>query len=183
MGRRRSLSAVRYAATVDTTPRTLSSAQTFLMKVIFPPFWIGGFALATITLFLSPGSWHDARGGALDPDTKWFFLLATIVGGGFIWWSCVRLKRVRMDDKALYISNYSTEIAVPLVNVAQVSENRWINIHPVTIEFHAGTEFGSRVVFMPKVRWFAFWSSHPVVEEIRAAVRRATGQAPDGVAA
>src|SRR5881409_246355 len=101
-----------------------------------------------------------SHGGALDPDTKWFFLFATIVGGGFIWWSCIRLKRVRMDDKALDISNYSTEIAVPLVNVAQVSENRWVNIHPVTIEFHAATEFGSRVVFMPKVRWFAFWSSH-----------------------
>src|SRR5207245_9456382 len=87
VGRRRSLSAVRYAATVDTTPRTLSSAQTFLMKVIFPPFWIGGFALATITLFLSPGSWHDARGGALDPDTTWFLLFATLVAGGFICWS------------------------------------------------------------------------------------------------
>ncbi len=164
---------------MDTTPRTLSSAQTFFMKVIFPPIWIGGFALATATLFLSPASWHDATGGPMDPDTKWFFLFATIVGGGFIWWSCIRLKRVRMDDKAFYISNYSTEIAVPLVNVAQVSENRWVNIHPVTIEFHAATG----VVFMPKVRWFAFWSSHPVVEEIRAAVRRATGRAPDGVAA
>src|SRR5436309_12832947 len=92
---------------------------------------------------------------SLDPDTKWFFLLATIVGGGFIWWSCVRLKRVRMDDKALYISNYSTEIAVPWVNVAQVSANRWINIHPVTTEFHAGTEFASRLVSMPHVRSFA----------------------------
>lgn len=150
------------------------------MKIIFPPLWIGGFALGTVALFLSPASWHDANGGPLDPDTKWFFLLATLVGGGFIWWSCIRLKRVRMDDRALYISNYSTEISVPLVNVAQVSENRWVNIHPVTIQFHAVTEFGSQVVFMPKTRWFAFWSSHPVVEEIRAAVQGATGRAPDG---
>ena len=164
-------------ATMDTTPRTLSSAQTFILKVIFPPLWIGGFALGTAGLFLSPGSWHDARGGTLDPETKWIFLLATIVGTVFIWWSCIRLKRVRMDDKMLYISNYSSEIAVPLVNVAQVSENRWVNIHPITIEFHADTEFGSRVVFMPKVRWFALWSPHPVVEEIRGAVNRATGRA------
>ena len=82
-----------------------------------------------------------------------------------------------MRLEALCISNYSSEIAVPLVNVAQVSENRWVNIHPITIEFHADTEFGSRVVFMPKVRWFAFWSPHPVVEEIRGAVDRATGRA------
>ena len=168
---------------MDMTPRTLSSAQTFVMKVIFPPLWIGGFALGTASLFLSAGFWHDPSGAPPDPEVKWVFLFATIAGTWFIWWSCIRLKNVRMDDKALYISNYSTEIAVPLANVGQVSENRWVNIHPITIEFHADTEFGSRVVFMPKVRWFGFWSSHPVVQEIRAAVNRATGRAPDGVAA
>ena len=81
-----------------------------------------------------------------------------------------------MDDQALYISNYSKEIVVPLANVADVSENRWVNTHPVTIQFHSETEFGTHVKFMPKVRWFGGWSSHPVVEEIRMAVNRATGQ-------
>jgi hypothetical protein len=95
----------------------------------------------------------------------------------------MRLKRVRIDDKVLYVSNYVTEIAVPLVNVAEVRENRWVNIHAITIQFHSATEFGSRIVFMPKARWFGFWSSHPVVAEIRAAVNRATGRAPDGAAA
>ena len=164
---------------METSPRTLSSAQTFLMKVLFPPLWIGGFAIATAIFFLIPGLVHDAGGGPPDPDSKWFFLFATIAGTAFIWWLCIPLKRVRMDDRALYISNYSTEIAVPLRNVARVSENRWINIHPITIEFHAETEFGPRIVFMPKARWFAFWSSHPVVQEIRTAVDRATGRASD----
>ncbi|OLC37597.1 MAG: hypothetical protein AUH81_05950 [Candidatus Rokubacteria bacterium 13_1_40CM_4_69_5] len=104
------------------------------------------------------------------------FLLATIAGTVFIGRTCIPLKRVRMDDKALYISNYSTEIVVPLANVAEVTENRWLNIHPVTITFHSDTEFGPRVVFMPKRRWFAFWSSHPVVDEIRTTARRATGR-------
>jgi hypothetical protein len=88
-----------------------------------------------------------------------------------------------MDDRALYISNYVREIVVPLANVAEVSENRWINIHPVTLAFYTDTELGSRIVFMPKVRWFAFWSSHPVVEDIRRAVARATGRGPGEVAA
>jgi hypothetical protein len=157
-------------------PRTLSSAKTFIMKVIFPIIWIGGFAAGTASLFLSPDSWQGGDGGHPDADLKWFFLLATIVGTAFIWWFCIRLKRVRMDDRALYISNYSAEIIVPLANVAEVTENRWVNIHPVTIQFHSDTEFGTAVVFMPKTRWFAFWSSHPVVEEIRLAVNRATGR-------
>src|SRR5712692_151442 len=135
-----------------TDARTLSSSQTFIMKALFPPLWIGGFTLATLRLFIAPGIWHDESGGPVDPQLKWFFLFASVVGGLFMWWSCIRLKRVRMDERALYISNYSTEIVVPLANVAEVSENRWVNIHPVTITFHSDTEFGPRVVFMPKRR-------------------------------
>ena len=161
---------------MDSEPRTLSSAQTFVMKFVFPVVWIAGFAIATLTLFLSPSSWRDTDGGPPDAQVKWFFLFATLVGTAFIWWACVRLKRVRMDARALYISNFSTEIVVPLANVAEVTENRWVNSHPVTIRFHSYTEFGSQVTFMPKIRWFAFWSSHPVVEEIRRAVDRATGR-------
>jgi len=168
---------------MESSPRLLSSRQTFIMKVLFPILWIGGFAAATLSLFLSPDSWHRAGGGAADAETKWTFLVVTIVGALFIWWTCVRLKRVRMDDRALYISNYSKEIVVPLGNVAEVTENRWINIHPVSLVFHAETEFGSRIVFMPKVRWFAFWSSHPVVEDVRKAVARATDRGPGEAAA
>jgi hypothetical protein len=163
---------------MESSATLLSSRETFIMKVLFPIVWIGAFTAATVGLFLSPDSWHSAQGGAVDPETKWTFLTITIVGGVFIWWACIRLKRVRMDDHALYISNYAKEIVVPLANVAEVTENRWINIHPVTVVFHAETEFGSRIVFMPKVRWFAFWSSHPVVDDIRRAVARATGRGP-----
>lgn len=156
-------------------PRDLSSAQTVLMKTVFPILWIGAFTVATISLFLSPESWHGSDGPP-DSGLKWFFLIMTIVGTVFIWRTGMRLKRVRMDGKALYLSNFSNEIIVPLVNVAEVTENRWLNMHPVTIHFHSETEFGSQVTFMPRIRWFAFWSSHPVVEEIRLAVRRATGR-------
>ena len=84
----------------------------------------------------------------------------------------MRLKRVCLDDKAIYISNYLKEIRVPLKNVIGVSENRWINIHPVTLTFRDETHFGLSVVFMPTVR-FSFLSSHPVVSEIRMAVEQA----------
>ena len=158
---------------MDPEPRTLSSAQTFVMKFVFPVIWIGAFTVATLSLFLSPNSWHGADGAPPDPELKWFFLFAMLAGTAFIWWACVRLKRVRIDARALYISNYSTEMVVPLTNVAEVTENRWVNIHPVSIRFHSATEFGSQVTFMPKSRWFAFWSSHPVVDEIWRAVDQA----------
>ena len=55
-----------------------------------------------------------------------------------------------------------------------MSENRWINIHPVTLSFRRQTEFGRSVVFMPCLRWFSFLSSHPVVDELRTATGLAT---------
>ncbi|HWZ43614.1 MAG TPA: hypothetical protein VNW97_09050 [Candidatus Saccharimonadales bacterium] len=141
------------------------------MKIVFPIIWISGFTTGTVILFFF----------ASDPNIaflRWIFLFITAVGVPGIWWSCMRLKRVRMDDRALYVSNYKTEIIVPLSNVAEVTENRWINIHPVTIKFYSETGFGSQIVFMPKARPFGLWFSHPVVGEIRSAVARATGQNP-----
>ena len=154
---------------MDPQPTTVSSSQTFFIKCVFPPLWIGGFAAGTIAIFTSRIPLQTTNGAPADPALKWIFMLATIAGAAFIWWSCMRLKRVRMDYKALYISNYTKEITVPLRDVAEVTENRWVNIHPVTIHFHSVTEFGESIVFMPKTRIFVFWSSHPVVEEIQQA--------------
>ena len=63
----------------------------------------------------------------------------------------MRLKRVAISGHSLAISNYLATIQVPLREVARVTENRWINIHPVTLHFRKPTAFGTSVVFMPKV--------------------------------
>lgn len=160
---------IKLSAMTGQSPATLSSLQTFYMKFVLPIIWISAFATGTVALFVSPDPNPDAA------FVKWLFPAFTVVGTVFLWRTCMRLKRVRMDDRALYISNYSTEIVVPLRDIAEVTENRWINIHPVTVKFHRATEFGSQIVFMPKARWFGFWSSHPVVGQIRDAVSRAAG--------
>lgn len=154
--------------------RTISSAQTFLIKVILPVVWIGGFSAATIFLFAG----GSGERGAPDPSLKWTFLLVTLLGTALFYWSCIPLKRVELDDSALYVSNYRTDITVPLRDVESITENRWINVHPVTIHLVRDTEFGSRIVFMPTRRWFAFFSSHPIVAELRAAVARSRGEPP-----
>jgi len=154
--------------------RTLSSVQTFWMKVVFPVLWIGGFAVGTTAMFLA-GEWlHDRAGHQPPSEMKWIFLLATVAGSAFIYWCCVRLKRVSLDGSSLVISNYLKEIVVPLRELKSVSEIRWINIHPVTLSFRRETAFGKSVVFMPRMRWFSFLSSHPVVDELRAAAGLAT---------
>ena len=149
-------------------PRTLSSAHTFLMKVIFPLVWINGFGAGTLALWL--GAMHGAASDSAQPEMKWQFLVAWVAGSAFILWGCAGLKRVRVDREFLYVSNYRREIAVPLSSIEAVAENRWINIHPVTLHFRAPTEFGQKITFMPTARLFG-WRSHPVVEELRCAAR------------
>lgn len=134
------------------------------MKVIFPALWISMWGLGTLMMFLG-----GSRGGGAPP--KWIFLFGWIVGSAFIYWSCIRLKEVSADDNYLYVSNYLKEIPIPLSEVSDVTENVWLNIHPVTIHLKTPSEFGDRFVFMPKVRFFAFLSSHPVVDELKELAR------------
>ena len=151
-------------------PRTISSAQTFVMKFVFPVIWIGGFGFGTARLFRTGDSFGHRPP---PPDLKWMFLAGLVVGSVCIYWWGVRLMRVVMTDRELRISNYLREILVPLSDVGEVSENRWVNVHPVTVQFLRRTDFGQRIVFMPKVRPFALFSSHPIVAELRAAIERA----------
>lgn len=148
---------------MDASMRTLSSAQTFLMKVVFPVVWITGFGLGTLVLWV--GAMHGSNGESPPYNDKWWFLIAWIAGSTFLLWGCARLKKVRMGGGHLYVSNYWREIKVPVAAIASVTENRWTNIHPVTIHFRVRTEFGQRIIFMPSVRLLP-WASHPVVQEL-----------------
>ena len=85
------------------------------------------------------------------------FLFGWIVGCVFIYWICIRLKEVSVDDDFLYVSNYRKEIAIPLSEIYDVTENVWVNIHPVTIHLRSPSEFGDKIVFMPTTRFFAFF--------------------------
>lgn len=159
--------------------RTLSSRQTFLMKVVFPLVWSSAFATGTIAMFLTDTrstqgnldrSASRLRTGPTPPEMKWGFLAMTLAGTALLYWGGMRLKRVAISGRSFVISNYLTTIQVPLSELDRVTENRWLNTHPVTLHFRRPTAFGTSVVFMPKIRWFGLFSSHPVVEDIRAAV-------------
>jgi hypothetical protein len=162
--------------------RTLSSAQTFVMKFISPAACLGGSAAGYMLMFTS-GKFPGLAAIPLAAEMKWLFLGATVLGGILVYWFCMRLKRVALDDRWLYISNYLREIRVPLENVAGVSENRWLNTHPITVAFRQDTDFGSQIIFMPKARWLTYLSAHPVVEELEAAVRQVRGLPPEQPAA
>jgi hypothetical protein len=136
----------------------LSSRMTFFSKIVMPTVWVCVFGAVTAAVWMIDGT---------PAQMRLLFLLAFVVGAVSFWLFCVPLKQVRVDGGNLYVSNFRQEIAVPLAAIARVSENRWVNIHPVTIYLRTETAFGSKIMFMPKQRLAFTWTSHPVVNEIR----------------
>lgn len=144
----------------------LSSAWTFPTKFVLPVVWISGFGVGTVSLWLD--AFHG-KGNELPPSAmKFVFLGVLITGSALILWICAGLKRVRADERQLYVSNYLREICIPFSGVRDVSQNRWLNIRPITIYFRDVTEFGDRVMFMPKQRFgILFWRADPEVDELK----------------
>jgi hypothetical protein len=142
----------------------LSSWQTFLMKFTLPVLWIGGVGLLLLAMFLVPESF---RGGSPPFLGKLAFVVVFIGGVAALWHYVVPLKRVRTDGEALYVSNYLQEVRLPLSDVSDVQECRWMNFRPVAITLRRPTVFGTKIVFVPR-GWIPPWRPHPVAEAIRA---------------
>ena len=100
----------------------------------------------------------------------------TLLGALFFYWSCMRLKRVRLRGDILLISNFETEIEVPLGDVERVSGSLLVNPELVWLRFRRSTEFGTKVVLMPPIRFFHGFTRHPLVEELQEMLYAVSGK-------
>jgi hypothetical protein len=101
-------------------------------------------------------------------QVKFVFLGMWVLGSTFILWANAGLKRVRIDGRQLFVSNFVREIRIPFSAIVDVRQNRWLNSRPITIYFRDVTEFGDRATFMPKWRIrILFWRIDPVVDELK----------------
>jgi len=145
--------------------RTLSSASTFLAKFVLPAVWITGFGFGTVQLWL--GNLVDGHNALPPSQMKFVFLGVFVLGTSFILWTSAGLKRVRMDERQLYVSNYFREISVPFGEIIDVTQNRWINSRPIPIHFRDATAFGGKATFVPKWGIRFFWREDAVVSELK----------------
>lgn len=139
--------------------RKLSAGLTFLAKIIMPGLWI--FAWSVITLMMFVG--FDER----TQPPGFLFFAAGIGSIALLYFTVMKYMKVSTDDRFLYVSNYLKEIAIPLSNIADVTEIVWLRGHPVTIHLKTPSEFGSKITFMPKSQGFKFFQPHPVVGELK----------------
>lgn len=153
--------------------RTLSSGQTFMMKWIFTPFWIIAFGIATIAIWNGEIS---APPEADDPiPVRWMFLISWIVGATVSYLTVGRVKRVRADDKQLWISNYLREIVVPLSDVTEVRHYWWISPSQGVAHLRRDYGFGDKIHIMLRGRFYLPWRGHPDVMWLREAAQKAGG--------
>lgn len=145
---------------IDIMRRTISSPFTAIMKIIFPAVWVPLFGLGVLLAFFGTGKNGTGYEG-------YYVLAAWVAGIVFIFWYGVRLKYVSVDENNLYVSNFLREIPIPLADIYNVTENIWLNIHPVTIHLKTPSAFGRKIMFMPTTGnpWY---TPHPIVEELKS---------------
>jgi hypothetical protein len=151
--------------------RTYSSPLTVFWKFIFPALLIGGWSYGTVQWL---GEFRNRDGPAHSSGEIWLAIVSSAaLVACYVWWA-KRLKRVEADDHALYISNYITEIRVPLSELTAVSERRSGKHFTLSIELRNPSAFGKRIVFRPRPR--LYWSGiHPVARELHALCEKAEG--------
>lgn len=91
---------------------------------------------------------------------------------GFYWvWQCACLKRVEIDDTSLYVSNYRTEVQIPLSEITALREtgSYWFTI---IVTFRNKTRFGRAIVFRPRHRSYRS-GPHPTTRQISELVETA----------
>ena len=146
--------------------RTLSSEWTFFYKFVSPVLWGGLFAYMILVMFAVTGSFNFA-------GTFQFaiLLVVTVLACGWWFWTSVRLKKVTLKDDLLLISNFRKQIEIPLRDIERVSGSILMNPELVWLHLTSPTEFGSKIVFMAKFRFFSGFTRHPVVEELERLIR------------
>ncbi len=161
--------------------RALSSAQTFLNKVLVPGVIVPLTGVGTLLMWVGPTGGPPA---APPPEViRWLLTALWLVGSAVGVATGVGLKRVRLAGPALLVSNYRREISVPVASIVAIEESRWVAIHPVTLRLREQTRFGRSIRFMPAMRGWGHWRPHPVVAELAALagiVSHGRVAAPDG---
>jgi hypothetical protein len=146
--------------------RTISSDQTFGAKYVAPAIVVLVFDVAAVSLWWDPSEWPMSLIHASADPIRWVFAaVAVLLTIGSLWFG-VRLKAVKLDDDALYISNFRREIRVPLGDIDSVAVEGWSTSQVVAVTFQSETAFGRKIVFMPKLRFLSF-GEPPVVAELQ----------------
>ncbi len=150
-------------------PTTISSRWTPFYKFAIPLLVLGGIGTSAVMGHLRPEPKQMPPG--LRADQAWILMaVAAVIAIAVMWWALGRLMRVELDEDELIISNYRTEIRVPLSNVTMIGGPSRSNPPRYTITFEEPTDLGRTVAFIPPITWTPMrLKERDEVVELRAA--------------
>ncbi|MEM9919802.1 MAG: hypothetical protein AAF990_17030 [Bacteroidota bacterium] len=137
----------------------VSSSLTLILKLVLPTLWItffSGFTAAIFALdvtYIGPIPIFTFRIGLL------IFLILGIL---FLYWSVMRLKRVDMDQKFIYATNYFKTYRYPFHQVARIEERDYKLFNAIDIYFKQEGSFGKKITFLAhRYRYKDFVQKYP----------------------
>ena len=142
----------------------LSSTLTAFYRTVFPVLFVALFPVLVVTVV------RHGRVVEVAPA-----LVCGALLGHQILFVVRRMRSVELTGETLRVGARSGIVEIPLRDVADVRENRWINIRPITLVLRQPGPLGSSIVFMPASRLGGFWSDLPIATMLRERVAAAHG--------
>jgi hypothetical protein len=141
----------------------LSSGETFFIKFLLPPCFIGSTGFLTLGAF---AGWLKRADGTPESPIFGFITLPMLVlGGCWLLYLALKLKAVSLHGDHVCISSYFRKELILLAEIESVKEWPWL----IIVRFNHDTHFGRSIWFMPK-RGLMHFFPEPVADELRAAV-------------
>ena len=141
----------------------ISSNLTLFFKIFIPTFWIVFFGAVLAAAILTPYE-HVAqiRRGPFQISVLLFFLSGVVM----LYFTLMQLKRVEMDSRFIYATNYFKTYRYPYHNIERIEVNRFLFFNSAVVHLQQGGRFGSQILFIPSLfRLRDFLENHPEVSQ------------------
>src|SRR5579871_5508574 len=117
----------------------ISSSLTFLYKAVIPAIWSLAWPIAVLVVWSNDSA--TSGGDFVWAAAAFVWSPVWIAGIIFMYWRLAPLKRVWIDERSVYVSNFLREDAVPFGAIVEVSERRILSPSMATIRFQSPTAF------------------------------------------
>lgn len=143
--------------------KTVSPTQTNSYRYLWPLF-----AIAPLWILFANGLdiFHDSTLYALG------IYLLVVMNPIVTVWLALKAKKVEVDGDNLYVSDARKEVRIPIEEIEDVREMRWLPPHWITVHLRSPSEFGEKFVFLQSWRWGAwFGAENELITELKQLAR------------
>lgn len=124
--------------------------------------WVAGFGFGVFSEIL-----NEIDQPSHSTEGIPFMVASWIVGSAISLTYAMRLKTVVIDEGNLVIKNYIRTIRIPLKNIEDVAVSLCWRPLTICISFYPKSEFGRKILFIPKSIFRLYPGDHPIVVRLR----------------